>query len=669
MGSNSGHESSTGSVCAVVFAYHDVGVRCLQVLLARGIHIPLVVTHTDDASENIWFGSVADTCRKHDIPFVTPSDAKGEDLLHRIQKIQPSFIFSFYYRFLLPKNLLQEAKIGAFNMHGSLLPKYRGRAPVNWAILFGEKETGVTLHEMVERPDAGRIVAQTKVPILPDETAHDIFGKLTPAAELTLWNVLPDLVSGKVDYLPNDISRGSYFGRRTPEDGLIDWSKPAQDVYNLYRAVAPPYPGAWTLVQGRKLVIRAASLTNISRGRYFKPGLAVLTDRVYGVCGDGNCIAIQTITEENGIPVEPYTLARLLEDSEISNGAYTPPKRILILGINGFIGHHLLRRILESTNWYILGMDISASRVGTVIGNESYNQRLEFRLGDIRAQKQWVENAMKTCDIVVPLAGIATPSTYITAPLDVFEIAFMANLTVIRLAAQHNKRIVFPSTSEVYGLCRDKEFDPETSELVCGPINKSRWIYSCCKQLLERIIFAYDEEGLNSTIIRPFNWIGHGLDCVGNAAPGSSRVTTQFLGHILRGENLTLVDGGNQKRSFLHIDDGIDALMKILEDESGITSGKIYNIGNPANTLSIAELATKMLQEASNISALKSRSSKVQIVSCPAEDYYGTGYQDMNHRVPNIARTCDDLGWMPRVTIDEAIADIIGDSVSQNGRQ
>ena len=218
---------------AVVFAYHNVGVRCLQVLLARGVDVALVVTHEDNPNENIWFGSVASVAAEHGIPVVTPADPADPALRRAVSDAQPDFIFSFYYRHMLPVDLLAIAPKGAYNMHGSLLPKYRGRVPTNWAVLNGETETGATLHEMAAKPDAGAIIGQTAVPILPDDTATQVFDKVTVAAEQTLWRVLPALLAGEAPHLPNDLSTGSYYGGRKPEDGRVDWSKPAAQVYNL----------------------------------------------------------------------------------------------------------------------------------------------------------------------------------------------------------------------------------------------------------------------------------------------------------------------------------------------------------------------------------------------------------------------------------------------------
>jgi len=239
------------SARAAVFAYHDVGVRCLAVLLAQGVEVPLVVTHRDDARENIWFGSVERLARDHGIEVAAPDDPAG--LAERLAAIAPDFIFSFYYRHMLPGSVLAAARRGAFNMHGSLLPKYRGRTPVNWAILRGETETGATLHEMVEKPDAGRIVDRMAVPILPDDAALDVFRKVTVAAELVLHRSLPRLLDGTATLTLQDLSQGSYFGGRKPEDGRIDWKRGARQIHDLVRAVAPPYPGAFTTLGGHEL--------------------------------------------------------------------------------------------------------------------------------------------------------------------------------------------------------------------------------------------------------------------------------------------------------------------------------------------------------------------------------------------------------------------------------
>ena len=282
---------------AVVFAYHNVGVRCLQVLLARGVEVALVVTHRDNPAEQIWFESVAALCAEKNIPFVTPDDPTSEHLFQQVSSYTPDFIFSFYYRHMLPLRLLQTAASGAFNMHGSLLPKYRGRVPINWAVLHGEQTTGATLHEMAAKPDAGAILAQTAVPILPDDTAHEVFGKVVVAAEMTLWNALPDLLMGRASRLPNNLAEGSYFGGRKAEDGRIDWQQPAQVIYNLHRAVAPPYPGAWTVIGDATYVIGKARLSDRTR-MDLPPGLAVVDNHIFGVGNDGRAVHIHELRRD-----------------------------------------------------------------------------------------------------------------------------------------------------------------------------------------------------------------------------------------------------------------------------------------------------------------------------------------------------------------------------------
>jgi nucleoside-diphosphate-sugar epimerase len=330
-------------------------------------------------------------------------------------------------------------------------------------------------------------------------------------------------------------------------------------------------------------------------------------------------------------------------------------KRILILGVNGFIGHHLSQRIVQTTDWEVYGMDMQSERVSDLLDAP----RFHFFEGDITINREWIAYHIKKCDTVLPLVAIATPATYVSDPLRVFELDFEANLPIVRAAVQYKKRIIFPSTSEVYGMCRDTEFDPDRSELVLGPINKPRWIYACAKQLMDRVIHAYGmQQGLDYTLFRPFNWIGSGLDSINTAKEGSSRVITQFLGHIVRGEPIKLVDGGTQKRAFTYIDDGIDALMKIIANEKGIASGKIYNIGNPANNFSVRELAEMMLQLAASYPEYSPTARQVKLIDTTADAYYGSGYQDVQNRVPHIANTMHDLGWKPAVSMKDALKHI-----------
>ncbi|MFT3801492.1 MAG: bifunctional UDP-4-keto-pentose/UDP-xylose synthase [Burkholderiaceae bacterium] len=326
-------------------------------------------------------------------------------------------------------------------------------------------------------------------------------------------------------------------------------------------------------------------------------------------------------------------------------------KKVLILGVNGFIGHHLSNRILQSTDWQVYGMDMASDRVDPLLADPRFN----FFEGDITINREWIEYHVKKCDVVLPLVAIATPATYVQQPLKVFELDFEANLPIVRACVRYGKRLIFPSTSEVYGMSRDAQFDPDTSDLVLGPINKPRWIYSCAKQLMDRVIWGYGMEGLDFTLFRPFNWIGAGLDSINTPKEGSSRVVTQFFGHIVRGEPIQLVDGGAQRRSFTYISDGIDALMRIIDNPDGVASGKIYNIGNPGNDLSVRELAERMLQIAAEYPEYRDSAARTRLVDTTSGAYYGNGYQDVTHRVPKIDNTRDDLGWEPKVGFDDAL--------------
>ncbi len=292
---------------AVVFAYHNVGVRCLSVLLAHGVDVRLVVTHQDNPAENIFFASVAELAARHGIETITPADPSSPEVLQRLAALAPDFLFSFYYRHMLSAAVLGAARRGAYNMHGSLLPAYRGRVPTNWAVLRGERRTGATLHQMEVKPDAGAIVGQQAVPILPDDTAFEVFQKVTVAAEMVMDEVLPGLMAGTALHLPQDLTQGSYFGGRKPEDGRIDWRLSAQAIHNLVRAVAPPYPGAFCTFKGGRLVVARTllqprrSTCSPTRGLYAEDAL-LLAD-----CGDGQVLRIL----EANLDGEPLTAETL----------------------------------------------------------------------------------------------------------------------------------------------------------------------------------------------------------------------------------------------------------------------------------------------------------------------------------------------------------------------
>ncbi len=293
---------------AVVFAYHNVGVKCLSVLLSHRIDVPLVVTHTDNPAEKIWFDSVARLAAGRRLPTLTPDDPNAPDIVARVRALQPDFLFSFYYRHMLKPALLAIAKHGALNMHGSLLPKYRGRVPVNWAVINGEVETGATLHYMTGKPDAGDIVDQEAVPILPDDTALDVFHQVTAAAGIVLDRSLPALLAGNAPRKPQQhLAPGSYFSGRKPQDGRIDWRLPAARIHNLVRGVAPPYPGAYTRLQGGTLRILR---TRLEPGPQSYPSPALYTDGAdcYAACADGATLRILEMEFDGA----PFTAADFL---------------------------------------------------------------------------------------------------------------------------------------------------------------------------------------------------------------------------------------------------------------------------------------------------------------------------------------------------------------------
>ncbi len=338
--------------------------------------------------------------------------------------------------------------------------------------------------------------------------------------------------------------------------------------------------------------------------------------------------------------------------------------KVLILGVNGFIGNALVTRILADTDWEVAGLDLDDSRVRHL----THEPRFRFLEGDIAIHREWIEYHVKRSDVVLPLVAIATPKTYVTDPLRVFELDFEENLRVIRYAVQYGTRVLFPSTSEVYGMCPDAAFSEETSHLVLGPITKQRWIYSCAKQLLDRVIWAYGQRReLEFTLFRPFNWIGPNLDDVDASKEGSSRVVTQFLGHLLRREPVKLVEGGQQHRSFCYIDDGIDALMRILRNDGGRASGQIFNIGNPASDCSIRDLASHLQRLLSRHPGYEDLADLDLLEDVSLHDYYGADYQDMTKRVPNITNARRLLGWEPRVALEDALGRTVAHYAERSG--
>ncbi|MDR2561518.1 MAG: bifunctional UDP-4-keto-pentose/UDP-xylose synthase [Holophagales bacterium] len=327
--------------------------------------------------------------------------------------------------------------------------------------------------------------------------------------------------------------------------------------------------------------------------------------------------------------------------------------KVLILGVNGFIGSHLTDRILLGTDWEVVGMDLANGKVKEHLNSP----RFTFFQGDISLSGEWIESQVEHCDIVLPLVAIATPKVYVTDPLRVFELDFEENLKVVKHCAKHHKRLLFPSTSEVYGMCPDAEFDEEQSNLVTGPISKNRWIYSTSKQLLDRVIWAHGfQKGLQFTLFRPFNWMGPRLDSLAAAKGGSSRLVTQFTANLLNGEPLNLVDGGYARRCFCDISDAMDGLMAILANQGGRADGKIFNIGNPSNEKSVREIAEAMIEIWNSHPFRKQMGLKEgSLKETKSGEYYGEGYQDVSRRVPSIRRMQETFGFSPKVGLRESL--------------
>jgi methionyl-tRNA formyltransferase len=308
---------------AVVFAYSEVGVRCLGALLEHEVRIPLVVTHADNPTEKAWFGSVADLATQHGIEVAKPADPNEPAFIRRVADLSPDYIFSFYYRSLLDDELLTSARWGALNMHGSLLPKYRGRACVNWAILRGETETGATLHYMVGKPDAGAIVAQERVTIGIDDTALVVSQAVADAAARLLVRTLPSLAAGPPPARPMNLAEGSYFGGRKPEDGRIDWRASARDIHALIRAVAPPFPGAFTDLPAGRIIFSGSHWGGEKSAHpALAPCLYGEDGELYLDCSDGVRLRISALTLNDQL-LDAHGFHRLYGDTPVTLAAMT----------------------------------------------------------------------------------------------------------------------------------------------------------------------------------------------------------------------------------------------------------------------------------------------------------------------------------------------------------
>lgn len=644
---------------AIVVAYHNMGCAGIQALHRSGFKIQAVFTHTDDPGESVWFQSVADLALQLGIPVYAPDDINHPIWVEKIRSLQPDFLFSFYYRDLIKQPILDIPRLGCLNLHGSLLPKYRGRAPINWVLVNGEQETGVTLHYMTAKPDAGDIVCQQPVAIDSHDTAFTLNKKMVQAAGEMLDECLPLLKAGNAHRRPQNHDDATYFGRRRPEDGAIDWNKSNRVIHNLIRAVTRPYPGAFTFRGPKKLFIWTANLADVPANE--QPAGTVLSiDPLVIACGEGG-LEIGAAQVETGGISEGSQLAADLNivpgvrlGPAVTHRPFTRRKnRVLILGVNGFIGNALTERLLKDGGYEVHGMDLNDNAIERFRDTPDFY----FHEGDIAIHREWIEYHVKKCDVILPLVAIATPIEYTRNPLKVFELDFEENLRIVRYCVKYNKRIVFPSTSEVYGMCDEPMFDEDESRLILGPINKQRWIYSCSKQLLDRVIWAYGQsEGFRFTLFRPFNWLGPRLDTLQSARIGSSRAITQLILNLVEGTPIQLIDGGEQKRCFTDVTDGVECLFRIIENKDGACDGQIINIGNPDNEASIRQLAEALLEqfETHPLRQLFPPFAGMHITE--SRQYYGDGYQDVQHRRPSIENAKRLLGWEPTVQITDSIA-------------
>ncbi len=641
---------------AIVAGYHNMGCAGLDALISNGFDVVAVFTYADDPNEAIWFGSMAEAAARHGIPVFTPDNINHALWVENIREMKPDILFSFYYRNLLSAAILDIPAAGCLNLHGSLLPKYRGRVPTNWALVNGETETGVTLHYMTPQADDGDIVCQLRVPVRNDDTAQLLSNRQVEAASTMLDECLPKILDGTATRTPQNHNEATVFGRRTPQDGAIDWSRSAKDIHNLVRAVTRPYPGAFTYAGQRKLLVWEVEA--LEKQSDALPGVALNTDPLDIACGDG-VARIRFGQQDNGVFVSG---AQLATDMNLVEGMRLGLKfektvagrktRVLILGVNGFIGNFLVERLLRDGDYEVHGMDLNSDQISRLKAEPDFH----FHEGDISIHSEWIEYHVKKCDVVLPLVAIATPIEYTRNPLRVFELDFEENLRIVRYCAKYGTRLIFPSTSEVYGMCDDDEFDEDKSNFILGPISKQRWIYSCSKQLMDRVIWAYGKkENLPFTLFRPFNWIGPRLDSLDSARIGSSRAITQLILNLVEGTPIQLIDGGEQKRCFTDVAEGVECLFRIIENKNNICNGHIFNIGNPDNEASIRRMA-EILVEKFEKHPLRDRFPPFAgMVETESRRYYGDGYQDVQHRRPSIANARKLLDWHPQIMLDASI--------------
>lgn len=653
----------------VVLAYHEIGAASLQAAIRSGLEVVAVFTHRDDPAEGGWYASVARIAAQHGIPVHAPEKLDHPIWVERIRAMKPELLMSFHYRNMVGAKIRALFPAGCVNLHSAMLPAYRGRAPINWVLVNGETKTGVTVHFMADKADAGDIIAQRAIEIGIDEDARALTARMALESASILEEVIPLLKSGKAPRTPQDESKATVMGKRTPADGLLNFTKSASELRNLVRAVTHPWPGAFTFAGTRKIMVWRARVATDST-LVGQPGEILSSSPLVVACAEG-ALEIQEGQGADGVWSSGAQLAKdmnLLPRMRLGAKAAAKSRKrtsVLILGVNGFIGSQLSERLLRDENFEVFGMDLNSENLGAL----TEHPRFHFVEGDIAINREWVEFHVRKCDVILPLVAIATPIEYVRNPLRVFELDFEENLRVVRDCVKYGKRLIFPSTSEVYGMCTDELFDEESSPLVTGPIHRQRWIYSASKQLLDRVIWAYGmQRGLRFSLFRPFNWIGPRLDSLDSARVGSSRAITQLILNLVEGTPILLVDGGTQRRCFTEVDEGIECLFRIIENKEGRCDGRIFNIGNPDNEASIKELAESLVEAFERHPLRSCYPPFAGFQQVESATYYGQGYEDVQHRRPSIRNAQTLIGWTPKVATQQSVERTLDWFLQQHAR-
>ena len=546
-------------------------------------------------------------------------------------------IYSFSYRHLIPESVLALAPLGAFNLHPSLLPAYRGRAPVNWVLVNGEREAGVTLHHMVARADAGDIVGQRAVAIDDNDNALTLYRKLVPLGVELIDELHPKIVAGTAPRRKMDISKGSYFGRRKPDDGRIDWRWPARRIFNLVRAVTHPYPGAFCFVDGRKLLVWEAKI-GAESGSLGAPG------RVVREMADG---ALEIAAERGQRDCESRAVrgwrrrhcARGSFAIRARHGYYSirlvrgGHMRVLITGGAGFLGSHLSDAFIARGDEVFVLDTGSIAKVRHILNNPRFHY-----VHDSVFNVELIDSLVSKVDLVYHLAAVVGVEHYVADPYETLNVNVNGTQNVLKAAYKHGTRLVFSSTSEVYGR-NPKVPWREDDDRVLGATSIDRWCYSTSKAVGEHFCFAYHKLGMPVTVVRYFNAYGPRLDKV-----DVGRLFTIFMGQLLRGADLTVVGDGLQTRCFTYVTDAIEATVQAGVNPAA--DGEAINIGVDVET-TVLEFAKLMLE------LFGPTKSKIKFVS--QEEVYGNSYEDIPRRVPDNTKMRTLLKVTPKVNLREGV--------------